>query len=163
MRITKHLLSLILFISFEASAEGNPKADDMKFVTNFSNFACKSFRDKSEAPDQIKELGVKFTKAGVASDTRRAILDVHSVDEECVYSADFSRQKGFKVLHFEASYVSPESARCLQLKGQLDEIMKPGFKYAVKFNNYVSMLFLKELTGPCDEAGGNHLIEFAWL
>ena len=158
----KFFFALILTLSFNAFAEATPSAQDMKFVTNFTNYACKSFRDKTTTPNEIAELEVKFTKLGIAADTRRAIMDIQSVDGECTYSADFSRQKGFKALKFEASY-SNDTARCLDLKDKLDELLAPGFKYQVKFNAYLSVLLNTKLTGACENVGGNHLIEFQWL
>lgn len=158
----KFFYALILTLSFNALAETTPSAQDMKFVTNFKNYACKSFRDQSTAPNEIIELEVEFTRLGVAADTRRAIMDIASLDGECSYSADFSRQKGFKVLNFEASY-SSDTARCLDLKDKLDELLRPGFRYAVKYNAYLSVLLNTKLTGACEKVSGNHLIEFQWL
>lgn len=159
----KMILAILFSLSAYASPQNTPKADDMKIITRFTNYACKSFRDKSKAPDQINDLKVEIIKMGIASNTRRAIIDVKSLDKKCTYHADYSRQKGFTVLNFEDSSITPDSPRCLELKANLDEIFFPGFKYIIKFNNYVSMLFLKDLTGPCDDVSGNHLIEFAWL
>jgi hypothetical protein len=158
----KFFYALILTLSFNTLAETTPSAKDMKFVTSFKNYACKSFRDQTSAPYEIAELEVEFTKLGVSADTRRAIMDIQSLDGECSYSADFSRQKGFKVLKFEASYTN-DTARCLDLKGKLDEILMPGFRYVVKYNAYLSVLLNTKLTGACEEVSGHHLIEFHWL
>ncbi|WP_412471271.1 hypothetical protein [Halobacteriovorax sp. RT-2-4] len=159
----KTLLLTILFISNTyASDDIIPSATDMKFVTEFTTFACKSFRDKVPAPNEIAGLDISFTKLGISDSTRRIILDVESNDGQCFYSADFSRQKGFKRLDFETSYMT-NTPECMVLKEQLDRYISPGFKYIIKYNAYISMLFLsKELTSVCDEISGNKLIEFQW-
>ncbi|MGI4991807.1 hypothetical protein ACRXCV_04220 [Halobacteriovorax sp. GFR7] len=157
----KLLLSFLMILTTYASGIA-PSATDMKFVTDFTTFACKSFRDKVAAPNEIAALNVSFTKLGISDSTRRIILDVESNDGQCFYSADFSRQKGFKRLDFETSYMT-DSPNCLELKEELDRYISPGFKYIIKYNAYISMLFLtKELTSVCDEVSGNKLIEFQW-
>ncbi len=156
--------SLMLAIALFAThtfAQVAPSASDMTFVTEFTNFACKSFRDQANAPAEIEKLQVKFTKLGIAKNTRRAVIDIESEDGQCFYSADYSRQKGEKQLRFQASYIT-NSALCQDLKVELDKVMAPGFKYAIKFNAYISMLFLAELSSECEDIGGNALIEYQW-
>lgn len=156
------LISLILMTSTFAS-EVTPSANDMKFVTDFTTFACKSFRDKVDAPYEIQDLNVTFTKLGISDSTRRIILDVQSNDGKCFYSADYSRQKGQKQLKFEDSYMT-DAPECVELKESLDQYLSPGFKYIIKYNAFISMLFLsKELSSVCDDVSGNKLIEFQWM
>lgn len=156
----KYLLPLILLV-MQPSLSFAETASDMTFVTEFTNFACKSFRDQVSAPREIEDLGIKFTKLGIAKNTRRVIIDIESVDGLCQYSADYSRTKGEKQLRFTNSTITSDEA-CNELKEALDEIMEPGFKYAIKFNAYISMLFLAPVSGPCDEISGQSLIEFQW-
>lgn len=134
----------------------------MKFITDFTNFACKSFRDKVSAPENIVDLQVEFTKLGISSSTRRVIVDVKTLDGDCLYSADYSRKKGETILTFENSYIT-DLKKCNELKPKLDDIMSPGFKYRIKFNAYISMLFLKKMKGQCEDISGNNLIEFQWV
>lgn len=156
----KYILYTLL-ISTKILAQ-EPSATDMKFVTDFTTFSCKSFRDKASAPNEIAKLEVNFTKLGISDSTRRIILDVESKDGSCFYSADFSRQKGQKQLYFEGSYMTA-TPQCYELQAQLDYYLSPGFKYVIKYNAYISMLFLsKDLTSICDNISGNKLIEFEW-
>lgn len=134
----------------------------LKFVTDFTNFSCKSFRDKVSAPEEIVDLQVEFTKLGISSSTRRVLIDIKSLNNECHYTADYSRKKGTTVLNYENSYIT-NIPSCLSLKSKLDEIMTPGFKYRIKYNAYISMLFLKDLNGQCEDISGNNLIEFQWM
>lgn len=155
------LVTLSLFSSTHAE-DKVPVASDMKFVTDFTGYACRPFTDNAEAPKEIADLGVQFTKLGISSNTRRVIIDIQTIDDECAYSADYSRQKGFKVLDFENSYIT-DTPRCQELKLRLDEIMAPGFKYAIKFNAYISLLFMKEgLTSECESTTKLRLVEFEW-
>lgn len=166
MTLLKSLLSFLFLAITLCSVSASdlaPSANDMKFVTDFTTFACKSFRDKVEAPYEVQDLEVQFTKLGISGSTRRIILDVESSDGECFYSADYSRQKGQKQLKFEKSYMT-NTPECLDLKDSLDRYLAPGFKYIIKYNAYISMLFLSdELTSVCDEISGNKLIEFQWM
>jgi len=156
------LMAIMLYSSFASASEVAPQANDMKFVTDFTNFACKSFRDKVDAPKELAELEVEFTNLGISSSTRRAIIDVKTLDGECLYSADYSRKKGETILTFENSYMT-NTPKCLEVKKNLDEIMSEGFRYRIKYNAFISMLFLKKLSGQCDDVSGNHLIEFQWM
>ncbi|GEM_PF-4070967 len=156
---------IILFLTFSnivIASEQFPQATDMKFVTDFTNFSCKSFRDKVSAPDEIVDLQVEFTKLGISSSTRRVLIDIKSLNNECHYTADYSRKKGTTTLNYENSYATNTST-CLVLKNKLDEIMTLGFKYRIKYNAYISMLFLKDLNGQCEDISGNNLIEFQWM
>lgn len=159
----KSILSLLLLLAnFATYAANSPSATDMTFVTDFTHFSCRAFQGQAPAaPKEIEELGIKFTKLGIAKNTRRVIIDIESQDGACSYSADYSRKKGEKQLRFENSSMT-DSESCSQLKEDLDEIMRPGFKYAIKFNAYISMLFLANLTTECEVLGGNALIEYQW-
>lgn len=152
---------LASLISFQAFA-GAQTASDLKFVTNFKGFTCKSYKDKVEAPVEFKELGVKLTNLGISDSTRVAIMDAQSDDGQCLYSAHFSRKKGEKILNFETSVTNNDSARCHELAADLDEIMKPGFRYVIKFNAYLALLFGYDLESVCDQSTGNNIAEFHW-
>ncbi|WP_372655730.1 hypothetical protein [Halobacteriovorax sp.] len=160
--MNKILIILLTYSSLTFASEVTPQASDMKFVTDFTNFACKSFRDKVSAPNEIVDLQVEFTKLGISSSTRRVLIDIKSLDNECHYTADYSRKKGTTTLNYEKSYIN-NAESCLELKNKLDEIMTPGFKYRIKYNAYISMLFLKDLDGQCESTSGNNLIEFQWM
>ncbi|PIK13778.1 hypothetical protein [Halobacteriovorax sp. JY17] len=153
---------LITYSSIITASEVSPQASDMKFITDFTTFSCKSFSDKVSAPDDIVDLQVEYTKLGISSSTRRVLIDIKSLDGDCFYSADYSRIKGTTQLNFEKSYMT-KTTKCSTLKDKLDEIMKPGFKYRIKFNAYISMLFLKKMKGQCEDVSGNNLIEFQWI
>ncbi len=156
------LIILITYSSIITASEVSPQASDMKFITDFTTFSCKSFSDKVSAPDDIVDLQVEYTKLGISSSTRRVLIDIKSLDGDCFYSADYSREKGTTQLNFENSYMT-KTIKCSTLKDKLDEIMKPGFKYRIKFNAYISMLFLKKMKGQCEDVSGNNLIEFQWI
>lgn len=156
------LVILITYSSLLYAGDISPQARDMKFVTDFTGFTCKSFSDQVSTPEDISDLQVEYTKLGISSSTRRVLIDINTLDKDCYYTADYSRKKGTTQLNFEESYIT-DSPKCYDLKDKLDEIMEPGFKYKIKFNAYISMLFLKDLNGQCESTSGNNLVEFQWI
>lgn len=155
------LKKIILLTLISSSILATPTAQDLKFVTNFKGFTCKSFSDKVQAPVELANLGAKLVNLGISDSTRRAIMDISINNGECLYSAEFSRKKGEKILNFETSYISG-SESCLSVADELDEIMKPGFRYIIKFNAFLALLFGYDLTSQCDNSTGNNIAEFHW-
>lgn len=152
-------LALILFISTYVFS--SQTAQDLKFVTNFKGFTCKSYQDKVTVPREFERLKANLLNLGVSDSTRLAIMDIKSNDGVCFYSAEFSRKKGEKILNFEESFVT-NSPRCHEFANELDKIMAPGFRYIIKFNAYLALLFKYDLESICDETTGNNIAEFHW-
>ncbi|EQC43954.1 hypothetical protein [Bacteriovorax sp. Seq25_V] len=136
-------------------------AKNQKFVTTFQNYACKSFRDKASTPTELAELDMEFTLLGVSDSTRNITMDLMSSDGSCSYHAYFSRKKGEKFLNFESSVAVGDEV-CTSKKEAIDALMVNGFRYVIKFNAYISLLFMTKVNNECLETSGNNLVEFTW-
>jgi len=153
-------LAIFLIIS-SAFASDVQTAMDQKFVTTFQNYACKSFRDKATVPTELTDLDMDFTFLGISDSTRNVTIDMKSSDDSCAYHAYFSRKKGEKFLNFESS-ITVGGESCALKKASLDAIMEGGFRYVIKFNAYISLLFMTKVDNECLESSGHNLVEFAW-
>lgn len=152
---------ITLLIISNTYANNIQTAKDLKFVTTFQNYACKSFRDKASTPLEIKKTELEFTFLGISDSTRNATIDMESEDGSCKYHVYFSRKKGEKILNFESSVIEGDE-ECSEKKTDLDPLFEDGFRYVIKFNAYISLLFNKKVTNECLETSGNNLAEFTW-
>lgn len=157
-------LALIFLISttYVFATEASPsQASDMKFVTTFKNYACKSFRDQAQRPIELSELEMDFTKLGVSASTREIIIDLVSDNGECTFNIFYTRNKGEKILNYQSSTMSGPDY-CHEKTEKLIPIFENGFKYVIKFNAYISLLFMTKVQNECLETSGNNLAEFLW-
>ena len=54
------LVILITYSSLLYAGDISPQARDMKFVTDFTGFTCKSFSDQVSTPEDISDLQISF-------------------------------------------------------------------------------------------------------
>lgn len=137
---------------------GSPVAE--KYRAKFTNFSCKSFRDKAPAPEFLEKLNMKFGHLGVDRELNFAIVNLVSTDKAaCEYRARYERNRATKGIEFlESTMIGSEE--CQSLKADLDPVFEAGFNYVAKYDYYFSLRFNDKIANACESTTGNFMAEF---
>ncbi|WPU65342.1 hypothetical protein [Peredibacter starrii] len=137
---------------------GAPTAE--KYRAKFTNFSCKSFRDKAPAPERLTDLNLKFGHLGVDRDLNFAIVNLVSTDDKgCEYRARFERIRATREIKFlESQMIGGEE--CQALKLEVDPTFEAGFMYISKYDYYFALRFNDKFANACESTTGNFMAEF---
>ncbi|WP_408098285.1 hypothetical protein ACJVC5_05055 [Peredibacter sp. HCB2-198] len=137
---------------------GSPTAE--KYRARFTNFSCKSFRDKAPAPERLTNINMKFGHLGVDRDLNFAIVNMVSSDTKgCEYRARFERMRATKTIEFlESQMIGGDE--CQDLKADLDQTFEAGFMYISKYDYYFALKFNDKFKNACESTTGNFMAEF---
>lgn len=153
------LVVLSVVFSQTASADiGSPTSE--KYRARFTHFACKSFKDKADAPEFLQRLNLSFGHLGVDQTLDNAILNLLSTNEDaCEYRAAFARNRQTLNLDFKGSQMNGP-LHCQSMKDELDPVFEAGFKYAAKYMYYFALKFNDNFNNNCENVSGNFIAEF---
>lgn len=154
--VTLALFALSVSSSF--ADIGSPTAE--KYRAKFTNFSCKSFRDKAPAPERLTNINMKFGHLGVDRDLNFAIVNMVSTDSKgCEYRARFERIRSTRSLVLLETQMLGSDA-CQDLKIDLDKTFEAGFDYIAKYDYYFALKFNDKFENACESTTGNFMAEF---
>lgn len=156
----KLLASILVTLTLsQAFAEvGSPVNE--KYRAKFTNFSCKSFRDKAAAPKLLENINMKFGHLGVDRELNFAIVNLVSTDKQgCEYRARYERNRTTRGLEFlEAEMIG--SSECQDKLADLAPVFEAGFMYIAKYDYYFALKFMNKFENACESTTGNYMAEF---